>query len=98
MRLCIMRILKRASDDIVVSHWWNKRILSKLSSAGYISSLGPAIKGKRKGKEGFLITQKGVDYLAELRTSAKEDRRFWITIIASILSGIIGFVLGKMFP
>ena len=98
MRFYVIHILRKASNDVVVPHWWNKKLIENLFFDKYISSLGQAKSGKMKGKEGFLITKKGETYLAELQAESKEERRFWITVIASALSGAIGFILGKLFP
>ena len=91
-------IFKKLEKDAVAVNWWNKQIIDKLKRNGYVKSLGVALKGKAKGKECVLIQPSGFDYWKKLKQDQKETRRFYVSILITILSGALGFVLGKLWP
>lgn len=102
MRWYELRLLRELDKDAVPVNCVNRSTIKKFKKAGYVKSLGPAPKGREKGKECVLIQPSGVDYWEKLKKERKEDRRFWIALwmnpISAIIGAITGFALAKLWP
>ena len=88
-------VLNRASKDAVTANRITRETIAGLSSRGYLTKLGPAVRGPKKGQLGYLITEAGEKHLKNLKAGKKETFRFWVSVFASLASGAIVFLLGK---
>ena len=95
MSLREIKLLKQAWKDGLLVTDKNRDSVAKLVQAEYIRRISIHETKDHKLHDVMAITKSGKEYLDDLREKQKESRRFWINAIVSIISGAIGFILGK---